>query len=101
MTVLGNQALQDFLDALHAKSDEQAALIQAFEAKRDSSELSPSAEEIKAFRSDKLVALDRDKAEFCYQLCRAKKASKIIEGCARRTVCRPSTSLLCGFAALC
>jgi len=25
MTVLGNQALQDFLDALHAKSDEQAA----------------------------------------------------------------------------
>ena len=79
MTVLGNQALQDFLDALHAKSDEQAALIQAFEAKRDSSELSPSAEEIRAFRSDKLVALDRDKAEFCYQLCRAKKASKIIE----------------------
>jgi predicted O-methyltransferase YrrM len=79
MTVLGNQVLQDFLDALHAKSDEQAALIQAFEAKWDSSELSPSAEEIRAFRSDKLVALDRDKAEFCYQLCRAKKASKIIE----------------------
>ena len=74
MTVLGNQVLQDFLDALHAKSDEQAALIQAFEAKWDSSELSPSAEEIRAFRSDKLVALDRDKAEFCYQLCRAKKS---------------------------
>src|SRR5436305_8752335 len=79
MAVLGNQALQDFLDALHAKSDEQAALIQAFEAKRDSSELSPSAEEIKAFRSDKLVALDRDKAEFCYLLCRAKKVSKVVE----------------------
>ena len=26
-------------------------------------------DEVKAFRSDKLVALDRNKAEFCYQLC--------------------------------
>lgn len=25
------------------------------------------------------MALDRNKAEFCYQLCRAKKASKVIE----------------------
>jgi predicted O-methyltransferase YrrM len=34
---------------------------------------------IKAFRSDKLVALDRDKAEFCYQLCRASNARRIVE----------------------
>jgi predicted O-methyltransferase YrrM len=79
MTVLGDRNLQDFLDALHAKSDEQAAMIQAFEAKRDSNEHPPSTEEIRAFRSDKFVALNRDKAEFCYQLCRAKRASKIIE----------------------
>jgi len=29
--------------------------------------------------SDKLVALDRDKAEFCYQLCRANDARRIVE----------------------
>lgn len=79
MTVLGDGILQDFLDVLHAKSNEQAAPFQAFEARRDGNENPPSTEEIRAFRSDKLVALDRDKAEFCYQLCRAKKASKIIE----------------------
>jgi predicted O-methyltransferase YrrM len=31
------------------------------------------------FLSDKLVALDRDKAEFCYQVCRALGASRIVE----------------------
>jgi predicted O-methyltransferase YrrM len=34
---------------------------------------------MKAFRRDKLVALDRDKAEFCYQLCRASDARRIVE----------------------
>jgi predicted O-methyltransferase YrrM len=78
MSVVGDQYLQDLLDVLHAKSDEQAALIRAFEDP-DTNEHAPSVVEIRAFRSDKLVALDRDKAEFCYQLCRAKKASTIIE----------------------
>ena len=40
---------------------------------------SPTEDEIKDFRSDKLVALDRDKAEFCYQLCRATNARRIVE----------------------
>src|SRR5262245_21595863 len=39
----------------------------------------PTDDEIKAFRSDKFVALDRDKAEFCYQLCRANDARLIVE----------------------
>lgn len=79
MAVIGDEKLQSFLDGLHAKSREQTALIQAFEARRNDAELPPGADEIKAFRSDKLVALDRNKAEFCCQLCRAKKASKVIE----------------------
>ena len=33
----------------------------------------------KTFLSDKLYALDRDKAEFCYQLCRAIDARRIVE----------------------
>src|SRR5689334_10865649 len=39
----------------------------------------PTPEEIRAFRRDKFVALDRDKAEFCYQLCRATNARRIVE----------------------
>jgi predicted O-methyltransferase YrrM len=39
----------------------------------------PTDDEIKAFRGDKLVALDRYKAEFCYQLCRATDARRIVE----------------------
>jgi predicted O-methyltransferase YrrM len=31
------------------------------------------------FLSDKLVALDRDKAEFCYQICRALRAKRVVE----------------------
>jgi len=31
------------------------------------------------FLSDKMVALDRDKAEFCYQLCRALRATRVVE----------------------
>jgi predicted O-methyltransferase YrrM len=31
------------------------------------------------FLSDKLVALDRNKAEFCYQVCRALRATRIVE----------------------
>jgi predicted O-methyltransferase YrrM len=39
----------------------------------------PTEDEMKVFRSDKLVALDRDKAELCYQLCRANNARRIVE----------------------
>ena len=31
------------------------------------------------FLSDKLVALDREKAEFCYQICRALRAIRVVE----------------------
>src|SRR5213594_2301276 len=35
--------------------------------------------EMTAFLSDKLVALDRNKAEFCYQVCRALRARRVVE----------------------
>jgi hypothetical protein len=35
--------------------------------------------ELKAFRRNKLVALDRDKAQFCYLLCCANNARLIFE----------------------
>src|SRR6185436_20746500 len=39
MAVIGDEKLQSFLDGLHAKSREQTALIQAFEARRNDAEL--------------------------------------------------------------
>jgi predicted O-methyltransferase YrrM len=75
LSVISDPQLQDLLAALHARSDQQVAAMQSFIARADP----PAADEIKRFRSDKLVALDRDKAEFCYQLCRATNARRIVE----------------------
>jgi len=70
MSVLRDPELERLLERLHARSLEQAVAMD---------NPSPTAEELKAFRRDKLVALDRDKAELCYQLCRASDARRIVE----------------------
>ncbi len=77
MGVIDDPRLKTLLDGLHAKSDGQIAELEHFWVRQTTH---PSTEdEIKAFRSDKLVALDRDKAELCYQLCRAVDARRIVE----------------------
>src|SRR6266436_3528353 len=74
MSVLGDPALERLLTRLHEQSDRQREAMHAFHAAaRD------DATALKESRSDKLVALDRDKAEFCYQLCRASNARRIVE----------------------
>ncbi len=73
MSVIGDPQLEGLLDGLHTRSDVQTAALEGFD--RDKA----TASELKAFLSDKLVALDRDKAEFCYQLCRATDARRIVE----------------------
>jgi len=78
MSVLQDPDLERLLAGLHARSDEQIAAVAAFQAERPDG-LRPTEDELKAFRSDKLVALDRDKAEFCYQLCRISSARRIVE----------------------
>ena len=79
MSVIQDPSLDRFLLSLHARSDAQAAALAEFEERRLQQLNAPSEEEIKRFRSDKFVALDRDKAEFCYQLCRALNARRIVE----------------------
>src|SRR3984957_12153765 len=69
--------LERLLAALHARSDAQAALLKRYDATRAEGAL--TGDEIRDFRRDKLVALDRDKAQFCYQLCRASDARRIVE----------------------
>jgi hypothetical protein len=64
LSIIGDPLLDRLLTGLHAGSDAQAAAIAAFELE-GASHLQDEAT-IKAFRSDKFVALDRDKAEFCY-----------------------------------
>ena len=77
MSVIDDPELKSVIDGLHAKSDGQIAALKSFETSQAARPATES--ELKAFLSDKLVALDRDKAEFCYQLCRAIDARRIVE----------------------
>jgi predicted O-methyltransferase YrrM len=79
VSVIQDFKLQRLLTSLHAKSDDQLGLIENFNTDRAREGNSANEDEIKAFRSDKLVALDRDKADFCYQLCRAIDARSVVE----------------------
>jgi predicted O-methyltransferase YrrM len=77
--MINDPKLEGLLDELHARSDAQAAAMQRFEAGTVDAMRLPTRDEVKAFLRDKLVALDRDKAQFCYQLCRASNARRIVE----------------------
>ena len=74
--------LGPLLDRLHAQSDAQGREIGAYFAERVRTEGGNWREfddETHRFMGDKLVALDRDKAFFCYQLCRALRAKRVVE----------------------
>jgi predicted O-methyltransferase YrrM len=78
-SVLNDPNLEALLAGLHARSDSQEESMAAHYAVwPEGAERSRPADE-KAFLSDKFVALDRDKAEFCYQLCRALNAARVVE----------------------
>jgi predicted O-methyltransferase YrrM len=79
LSVICDPALERLLTVLHARSDEQASALKSDDARRADAAHPPTEDEIKVFRSDKLVALDRDKAELCYQLCRAIDARRLVE----------------------
>jgi len=82
MSVLHDPILERLLAKLHVESDAQNPAIRDHYDERDRSVgRSPEdqAARTKTFLSDKLYALDRDKAEFCYQLCRAIDARRIVE----------------------
>jgi predicted O-methyltransferase YrrM len=82
MTDLNDPKLERLLDRLHQRSDAQTAAIREHYEERDKSvDRGPEdqAALTKTFLADKLYALDRDKAEFCYQICRAIDARRIVE----------------------
>jgi predicted O-methyltransferase YrrM len=78
MSILHDPTVENLLADLHARSDLQISEIASFHAQRDN-QADPDEAALKTFRRDKLVALDRDKAELCYLLCRAHDARRVVE----------------------
>jgi predicted O-methyltransferase YrrM len=82
MTLLNDPHLERLLDRLHDASDAQTEAIREHRNERDKA-LDHSPEDqaalTKTFLADKLYALDRDKAEFCYHICRAIDARRVVE----------------------
>ena len=76
--VLGDPKLQALLDTLHARSKAQEPEAEHYWKTRTGHWRGMEARD-HAFLADKLVALDREKAECCYLLCRAIGARRIVE----------------------
>jgi predicted O-methyltransferase YrrM len=80
---LHNPKLEALLDHLHAKSDAEVDETDAYFAERERDGSldyeNYCDDDMHRFLSDKMVALDRDKAEFCYQLCRSLRATRVVE----------------------
>jgi predicted O-methyltransferase YrrM len=82
MTVLSDPKLQALIDALHARSVAQEAETRAwFSERARKGELSWDGldEASHRYMADKLVALEPAKAEFCHLLCRALRATRVVE----------------------
>ena len=80
---LNDPKLERLLDRLHVQSDSQIEKTDAYYAARErDGTIDPENycdDDMHRFLADKLVALDRDKADFCYQLCRALRATRVVE----------------------
>ena len=80
---LNDPKLEALLARFHAQSDAEVEETDAYYERRER-EGSLDYEnfcddDMHRFLSDKMVALDRDKAEFCYQLCRSLRATRVVE----------------------
>jgi predicted O-methyltransferase YrrM len=74
--------IEALLDRLYAQSSSQSEeMMSYFTARAEAGDIDWNAFDKRAsqFLSDKLVALDRAKAEFCYQVCRALRATRVVE----------------------
>jgi len=82
MSVLDDPKLEALLDTLHAQSAAQEPETNAYFSRRiKEGTLSwdgMDAETTGHFR-DKMVALEKEKAEYCYLLCRALRATRVVE----------------------
>jgi predicted O-methyltransferase YrrM len=83
VSLLNDPKLEALLDHLHAQSEAQIDETNAYFEQREQEVAIDQEEfyddEMDRFLSDKMVALDRDKAEFCYLLCRSLRATRVVE----------------------
>jgi predicted O-methyltransferase YrrM len=80
--VLLDPQVETLLDRLYElSSSQQEEMMSYFLARAAAGDIDWTAFDDRAnkFLSDKLVALDREKAEFCYQVCRALRAKRVVE----------------------
>ncbi len=81
-SILNDSRLAALLDRLHAESGAQAADVAAyFERRLNDGDLDWTHfdDGTTQFLATRMVALERDKAEFCYLLCRSLGASRVVE----------------------
>src|SRR5262244_265167 len=74
--------IDELLDRLYEKNNAQTEEMMSYfttRAAEGSLDFNKFDDQANQFLSDKLVALDRNKAEFCYQVCRALNAQRIVE----------------------
>ena len=82
MSVAFGAVIDGMLDRLYAQNAAQMESMGDYFAARAAEgavDWSRFDERTNTFLRDKLVALDRDKAEFCYHVCRALRARRIVE----------------------
>jgi predicted O-methyltransferase YrrM len=82
MGVLSDPRLEALLERLHAQSSAQDETLTSYfvtRAREGSLDWKGFDERTHRFLADKLVALERGKAELCYQLCRALRARRVVE----------------------
>jgi predicted O-methyltransferase YrrM len=82
MGLLNDPHLEALLDRLHAQSTDQNEAVASYfmtRAREGTLDWNGFDEGMHRFMSDKLIALDREKAELCYQLCRALRARRVVE----------------------
>lgn len=74
--------VEALLDRLYVQHSAQGTTIEAYFSERaaeESMDWNKFDDRTNAFLRDKLVALDRPKAEFCYVVCRALRARRVVE----------------------
>lgn len=75
-------ALKNLLERLHMQSEAQTPALMAFVQDHGFRSVSGTDADVakgRAFWADKMVALEPIKARFCYSLCRALNAKRIVE----------------------
>jgi predicted O-methyltransferase YrrM len=78
-SVLNDAKLERLLSELHRTSKDQDGAIERYYRQERTGPWLGMEPRDHAFMADKLVALDREKAEFCYMFCRAIGARRIVE----------------------